>query len=105
MPEILVVHLKRFSHTRTWRDKIDALIDFPLKTLDLTQRVLSTGGETDLPEDEKPIYDLFAVDNHFGGMGGGHCKLAQIMYNFLLPVFTDILSSPYIRYCICSKSY
>jgi ubiquitin carboxyl-terminal hydrolase 4/11/15 len=105
MPEILVVHLKRFSHTRTWRDKIDALIDFPLKTLDLTQRVLSTSGETDLPEDEKPIYDLFAVDNHFGGMGGGHCKLAQIMYNFLLPVFTDILSSPYIRYCICSKSY
>ena len=22
----------------------------------------------------KPIYDLFAVSNHFGGMGGGHCK-------------------------------
>ena len=22
----------------------------------------------------KPIYDLFAVSNHFGGMGRGHCK-------------------------------
>ncbi|KAH8551162.1 hypothetical protein BGW37DRAFT_495026 [Umbelopsis sp. PMI_123] len=72
MPEILVVHLKRFSHTRTWRDKIDALIDFPLKGLDLTERVLSINGDADLPEDQKPIYDLFAVDNHYGGMGGGH---------------------------------
>ena len=24
---------------------------------------------------DEPIYDLFAVSNHFGGMGGGHCKL------------------------------
>jgi hypothetical protein len=70
----LVVHLKRFSHTRTWRDKIDALIDFPLKGLDLTERVLSIHGHSELSEDEKPIYDLFAVDNHYGGMGGGHCK-------------------------------
>jgi ubiquitin carboxyl-terminal hydrolase 4/11/15 len=74
MPEILVVHLKRFSHTRTWRDKIDALIDFPLKALDLTERVLSINSDADLPEDQRPIYDLFAVDNHYGGMGGGHCK-------------------------------
>ena len=21
-----------------------------------------------------PLYDLYAVSNHFGGMGGGHCK-------------------------------
>ncbi|KAI8582965.1 hypothetical protein K450DRAFT_225674 [Umbelopsis ramanniana AG] len=72
MPEILVVHLKRFSHTRTWRDKIDALIDFPLNGLDLTERVLSVSDDADLPEDQRPIYDLFAVDNHYGGMGGGH---------------------------------
>ena len=25
----------------------------------------------DQPE---PVYDLFAVSNHFGGMGGGHCE-------------------------------
>lgn len=31
LPEILVVHLKRFSYSSIWRDKIDAFIDFPLK--------------------------------------------------------------------------
>ena len=25
-------------------------------------------------EHERPVYDLFAVSNHFGGLGGGHCK-------------------------------
>ena len=26
------------------------------------------------PDDPEPVYNLFAVSNHFGGMGGGHCK-------------------------------
>ena len=30
LPDVLVVHLKRFSYNRIWRDKIDAVIDFPL---------------------------------------------------------------------------
>ncbi|KAI8075312.1 hypothetical protein BC940DRAFT_248979 [Gongronella butleri] len=70
LPDILVVHLKRFSHTRTLRDKIDALIDFPLESLDLTDRVL--GVNDDPHPNDRYIYDLYAVDNHFGGMGGGH---------------------------------
>ncbi|KAF7729447.1 CSN-associated deubiquitinating enzyme Ubp12 [Apophysomyces ossiformis] len=70
LPEILVVHLKRFSHSRTWRDKIDAFIDFPLEGLDLTDRVL---GKSQGEEGTQClIYDLYAVDNHFGGLGGGH---------------------------------
>ncbi|KAG0796871.1 hypothetical protein G6F22_004819 [Rhizopus arrhizus] len=71
MPEILVVHLKRFSHSRTWRDKIDTLIDFPIEELDLTYRVLSVDKET-VNEENRLIYDLYAVDNHYGGLGGGH---------------------------------
>ncbi|KAI9495262.1 hypothetical protein BDB00DRAFT_259923 [Zychaea mexicana] len=74
MPEIVVVHLKRFSHTKTWRDKIDTFIDFPLEGLDLTERVLSIENAQDVPEEDRLIYDLYGVDNHFGGMGGGHCK-------------------------------
>ena len=27
-------------------------------------------------DEPEPVYDLFAVSNHFGGMGGGHCKLS-----------------------------
>ncbi|KAI8379734.1 uncharacterized protein BYT42DRAFT_532706 [Radiomyces spectabilis] len=73
LPEIVVVHLKRFSHSRTWRDKIDAYIDFPIEGLDLTDRVLGFNPPQDGKEiDQKLIYDLYAVDNHFGGLGGGH---------------------------------
>ncbi|KAI8149283.1 hypothetical protein BJV82DRAFT_505194 [Fennellomyces sp. T-0311] len=74
MPEIVVVHLKRFSHTKTWRDKIDTLIDFPLEGLDLTERVLSIENSENIAPEDRLIYDLYGVDNHFGGMGGGHCK-------------------------------
>ncbi|KAG0182754.1 CSN-associated deubiquitinating enzyme Ubp12 [Apophysomyces sp. BC1021] len=70
LPEILVVHLKRFSHSRTWRDKIDAFIDFPIEGLDLTDRVL--GMDQVVSPAERLVYDLYAVDNHFGGLGGGH---------------------------------
>src|SRR5690606_22497978 len=65
-PDILVIHLKRFSSSTNRRDKLDCLIKFPIEGLDLTQRI----GE---PHEEKNmIYDLIAVDNHYGGLGGGH---------------------------------
>lgn len=64
-PDILVVHLKRFSSHRVFRDKVDALVDFPIEGLDLSDKVGLTEGK-DL------VYDLFAVDNHYGGLGGGH---------------------------------
>lgn len=79
MPEIVVVHLKRFSHTRTWRDKIDAFIDFPIKGLDLTDRVQGAADAEDIDPKDRLVYDLYGVDNHFGGMGGGHCKFANAM--------------------------
>jgi len=31
LPEILVIHLKRFSYDRYWRDKLDALVEFPVE--------------------------------------------------------------------------
>jgi ubiquitin carboxyl-terminal hydrolase 4/11/15 len=55
----------RFSAHRTFRDKIEALVDCPIEGLDLSGRV-------GLPEGKDLIYDLFAVDNHYGGLGGGH---------------------------------
>ncbi|KAG0647612.1 Ubiquitin-specific-processing protease 12, partial [Hyphodiscus hymeniophilus] len=65
-PDILVMHLKRFSNSGWRREKLDVLVDFPIENLDLTSRVIET-------EDGKSeIYDLFAVDDHWGGLGGGH---------------------------------
>ncbi|KAG5517949.1 hypothetical protein PMAC_000404 [Pneumocystis sp. 'macacae'] len=70
-PDILVIHLKRFSSSRNLRDKIDVLVDFPLKGLDLSQRVAGYRYDSSLTNDSQ-IYDLYAVSNHFGGLGGGH---------------------------------
>ena len=65
-PDILVMHLKRFSSNRNFRDKLDLPVVFPLDGLDLDDRVLWK------EEGKTLIYDLFAVDNHYGGLGGGH---------------------------------
>lgn len=65
-PDILVIHLKRFSAQGRFRDKLDVSVDFPIKGLDLTTRVAMQ------EEGKSPFYDLFAVDNHYGGLGGGH---------------------------------
>ena len=65
-PDILVVHLKRFSAQGRFRDKLDVFVDFPTEGLDLSTRLA-------VPEEGKSsMYDLFAVDNHYGGLGGGH---------------------------------
>jgi ubiquitin carboxyl-terminal hydrolase 4/11/15 len=65
-PDILIMHLKRFSSAGYRRDKLDVLVDFPIENLDLTSRVIET------EEGKSEIYDLFAVDDHWGGLGGGH---------------------------------
>ena len=65
-PDILVIHLKRFSAQGRFKNKLDVFVDFPTEGLDLSTRLA-------VPEEGKsPIYDLFAVDNHYGGLGGGH---------------------------------
>lgn len=87
VPDVLVVHLKRFSNSRILRDKIDTFVDFPLDGLDLTSMVgqrkvatrLAEAGEDlkalGLGDTEEPlVYDLFAVDEHLGGLGGGHYR-------------------------------
>ena len=65
-PDVLVIQLKRFTQARSFRSKLDTLVKFPLENLDLNGRVEG-------PEDGKSLeYDLFAIDNHLGGLGGGH---------------------------------
>jgi ubiquitin carboxyl-terminal hydrolase 4/11/15 len=86
-PDVLVVHLKRFSNSRTLRDKIDAFVDFPVEGLDLSEMVGERAVAKRLAEkgidledmnlekfDEPLVYDLFGVDEHIGGLGGGHYR-------------------------------
>lgn len=65
-PDILVMHLKRFSSSGMRRDKLDVHVEFPIEGLDLSTRVIET------EDGKQEIYDLFAVDDHWGGLGGGH---------------------------------
>lgn len=42
------------------------------------------------------IYDLIAVSNHYGGMGGGHCKslVPFLFLNLLLYLNNSLLNVP-----------
>jgi hypothetical protein len=66
LPDILIIHLKRFSYTRMWRDKISTFVDFPINGLDMSQFCVNTEFK------DKAIYDLYGISNHMGGLGGGH---------------------------------
>uniref|UniRef100_A0A673M0A2 ubiquitinyl hydrolase 1 n=1 Tax=Sinocyclocheilus rhinocerous TaxID=307959 RepID=A0A673M0A2_9TELE len=69
LPNVLIIQLKRFSfRSFLWRDKINDMVDFPVRNLDLSKFCIGHKGDIQQP----PIYDLYAVINHYGGMIGGH---------------------------------
>uniref|UniRef100_A0A3Q3G492 ubiquitinyl hydrolase 1 n=1 Tax=Labrus bergylta TaxID=56723 RepID=A0A3Q3G492_9LABR len=69
LPNVLIIQLKRFSfRSFIWRDKINDMVDFPVRNLDLSKFCIGQKDEMQQP----PIYDLYAVINHYGGMIGGH---------------------------------
>ena len=77
LPNILVVHLKRFEFKHALRrDKLDTFVDFPLDGLNMTRHCaasFSTSKQPPFVDAEIPAeYDLFAIVNHFGRMGFGH---------------------------------
>ncbi|KAH9718878.1 ubiquitin carboxyl-terminal hydrolase 10 [Citrus sinensis] len=65
LPDVLVFHLKRFSYSRYLKNKLDTFVNFPILNLDLSKYMKSKDGES-------YVYDLFAISNHYGGLGGGH---------------------------------
>ncbi|KAG8658980.1 ubiquitin carboxyl-terminal hydrolase 9 isoform X2 [Manihot esculenta] len=65
LPQILVIHLKRFSYSRYLKNKLDIFVDFPIHNLDLSKFVKQKDGRS-------YVYELYAISNHYGGLGGGH---------------------------------
>uniref|UniRef100_A0A8C7IF25 Ubiquitin carboxyl-terminal hydrolase n=1 Tax=Oncorhynchus kisutch TaxID=8019 RepID=A0A8C7IF25_ONCKI len=86
LPEVLIIHLKRFSYTKYSREKLDIIVDFPLRLviscaifiqpvalycrhLDFSGCLLRKTGTNGEPPSR---YDLIAVSNHYGGLRDGH---------------------------------
>ncbi|CAI9105817.1 OLC1v1004831C2 [Oldenlandia corymbosa var. corymbosa] len=66
LPEILVIHLKRFSYSRFSKNKLETYVDFPIHDLDLSTYIAYNDGKS------HHRYKLYAISNHYGSMGGGH---------------------------------
>ncbi|RUP50002.1 hypothetical protein BC936DRAFT_140748 [Jimgerdemannia flammicorona] len=79
LPDVLLIHLKRFSFNGPFRDKLETMVEFPLRGLDLTPFMPSyflngaiKGPNGVVAPNGHSLYDLYAVSNHFGGLNGGH---------------------------------
>ncbi|URE22780.1 ubiquitin carboxyl-terminal hydrolase [Musa troglodytarum] len=66
LPEVLVIHLKRFSFSRSTKHKLETFVNFPIHDLDLTNYVAHKKGS------QRQIYELYALSNHYGSMASGH---------------------------------
>ncbi|XP_068302642.1 ubiquitin carboxyl-terminal hydrolase 5 isoform X2 [Pyrus communis] len=66
LPEVLVIHLKRFSYSRSMKHKLETFVDFPIHGFDLTRYVANKNNS------RRQLYELYALTNHIGGMGSGH---------------------------------
>ncbi|KAM9847247.1 ubiquitin carboxyl-terminal hydrolase 2-like isoform 2-T2 [Aulostomus maculatus] len=63
-PQVLVLHLKRFSDSNIRASKLSTYVKFPLKELDLREFASESS--------ERAVYNLYAVSNHWGNTLGGH---------------------------------
>lgn len=77
LPDILVIHIKRFNMTARFREKIRAKVAYPIKSLDMSpycvpkfnERKKARGIEKekdDIACSNGNIYDLYGVSNHIG---------------------------------------
>nr|XP_060504751.1 ubiquitin carboxyl-terminal hydrolase 31 isoform X1 [Panthera onca] len=87
LPDVLIIHLKRFRQEGDRRVKLQNMVKFPLTGLDMTPHVVKRSQSSwSLPSHWSPwrrpyglgrdpedyVYDLYAVCNHHGTMQGGH---------------------------------
>ncbi|XP_048846741.1 ubiquitin carboxyl-terminal hydrolase 31 isoform X1 [Brienomyrus brachyistius] len=87
LPDVLILHLKRFRQEADRRVKIQNVVRFPLVGMDMAPHMVKRSQSSwSLPSHWSPwrrpyglgrdphdyLYDLYAVCNHHGSMHGGH---------------------------------
>ncbi|KAI8975785.1 hypothetical protein BDF20DRAFT_914642 [Mycotypha africana] len=73
LPDVLLIHLKRFSFDGPFKDKLETYVNSAMVGLDLSRYVpewMFPPSQTPDPSSFK--YDLYAVSNHYGSLTGGH---------------------------------
>lgn len=71
LPDILILHLKRFDCYGVAREKITTNVTFPLTSLNMSKWCHNDSSVTTDTEDSY-IYDLTGVIDHYGTINGGH---------------------------------
>lgn len=100
LPPILIVHLKRFKYNEYGQvgSKNNANIRFPLESWDLSKAVKSKGTGA-------PVYDLYAVSNHIGGLRSGHYTAFSLTrFDDQWVEFNDSSPRPISKETLISKS-
>ncbi|XP_024028394.1 ubiquitin carboxyl-terminal hydrolase 8 isoform X2 [Morus notabilis] len=65
LPEIIVIHLKRFSYTEFSTSKLESYVDFPIDDMDFSSYFIQKNIRPNR-------YNLYAIINHYGSTFGGH---------------------------------
>ncbi|CAG5132686.1 unnamed protein product [Candidula unifasciata] len=71
LPDVLILHLKRFKLSGSSRSKLNTLVEFPVENLDMSAHLTHRNQTHPLKRDDY-CYDLLGVSNHYGNMAGGH---------------------------------
>ncbi|KAG1472886.1 hypothetical protein G6F56_001274 [Rhizopus delemar] len=73
LPDVLLIHLKRFSFDGPFNNKLETMVNSPIRGLDLSKYVPSSMFSPNHPPEKSTFsYDLYAVSNHYGSLTGGH---------------------------------
>lgn len=74
LPEILCIHIKRFSHNSYFGSKVGRHVSFPLYDLDMSKYCATSPPEivSALNSGSSQLYNLCGLVRHMGGVSGGH---------------------------------
>ena len=86
LPEVLMLHVKRFAHNSYFGSKVTRHVNFPINGLDMrpflsedkrarmakAADAAAAGTASAATADDSSLYDLYAIVRHLGSVAGGH---------------------------------
>uniref|UniRef100_A0A3Q2TP01 ubiquitinyl hydrolase 1 n=1 Tax=Fundulus heteroclitus TaxID=8078 RepID=A0A3Q2TP01_FUNHE len=119
LPDVLILHLKRFRQEGDRRVKMQNMVRFPLIGMDMAPHVVKRSQSSwSLPSHWSPwrrsyglgrnpddyLYDLYAVCNHHGNMHGGHYTYCKNSVDGQWYCFDDSEVTPISDDAVCQQT-